>query len=770
MRHGLASDLWTLLSAVRLHSESAYSLNGERFEVADSPVVRLEAGDSEDAEEELIAALGHDLYHRLYTRSGAAPSRWHDAVTRRDHVAMLARVNCGRGAPEPRWRVRSNPFDGKIRVQLGEICYLAPVAHVSSRDGELSPGKHCRVLTPNERRDLNPGFYTAVGDGERSGERAAFQIRLYWHLRPESAVELMRALTFELNRKSIPFRLKVLASPQHYHRADAGVLYLEPGHFEQARSGVLRAYRAVRSGLRSETPLLTARLAHGLGLAEGPGDGRSFGESRCRLVAETLARAQREGRRSPKQLGESLVAAFRQSGLDPCHPHLAPGSQNSYAPLADPAAAVPDPQRRTESLLLDESSSRGGRRKRHSLLEAAARIGDQLCDSAYWHEDRCNWIGRCEQERESGAFTPRAAALGPNLYDGTSGIALFLAELHAKTSEEAHRRTALGGLRQASLASGASDDESALALFVGRLGVAHAGRRIGALTSKDLPESSASSTDLSDARPNRKVDLISGKAGAILALLAWYRGGEAKFLRAAVRLGKEVCRAALRQGPCWSWVADWSSDESGPRLTGLAHGAAGIGLALMELYDATGEELFFDAAAGAFAYEDELFDRQHGNWPDLRETDEPSSTPRFAIAWCHGCPGITLARLRVSEIDSEHSSTHLKAARSGAATTMRALARRLKKPQADTTLCHGLSGLIEVVATTGREWQDDRYLATAEDAMQRLIARHGVGTWPSGVASRGPNPSLMLGTAGIGYTMLRLHDPAGVPSVLLPGT
>ena len=49
-----------------------------------------------------------------------------------------------------------------------------------------------------------------------------------------------------------------------------------------------------------------------------------------------------------------------------------------------------------------------------------------------------------------------------------------------------------------------------------------------------------------------------------------------------------------------------------------------------------------------------------------------------------------------------------------------------------------------------------------------MIDRHArSGNWPSGLVSRGPNPSLMLGSAGVGYSLLRLYDPKTVPSVLL---
>ncbi len=51
---------------------------------------------------------------------------------------------------------------------------------------------------------------------------------------------------------------------------------------------------------------------------------------------------------------------------------------------------------------------------------------------------------------------------------------------------------------------------------------------------------------------------------------------------------------------------------------------------------------------------------------------------------------------------------------------------------------------------------------------ESLIDRFGSsGDWPSGLPSGGPNQSLMLGLAGIGYWLLRLHDPRNVPPFLL---
>lgn len=66
-----------------------------------------------------------------------------------------------------------------------------------------------------------------------------------------------------------------------------------------------------------------------------------------------------------------------------------------------------------------------------------------------------------------------------------------------------------------------------------------------------------------------------------------------------------------------------------------------------------------------------------------------------------------------------------------------------------------------------RNLDPTRLEALARETLEELFGRYGAeGPWPSGTPSLGPNPSLMLGTAGIGYTLLRLHDPGAMPPVL----
>jgi lantibiotic modifying enzyme len=418
------------------------------------------------------------------------------------------------------------------------------------------------------------------------------------------------------------------------------------------------------------------------------------------------------------------------------------------------------------------------------FLEAARRIGRELVRSACWDADRrrCNWVGRSPQElTQVGApIIPTIAALGPDLYGGSSGVALFLAQFAAidgdKDAKAAATAAAANALRNAERIPAGSP--MALSFHGGPLGVAFVAHRIDAMIgATDLADRADALLDrvVAEASAPHLFDVIGGHAGAIPALLALGRSlARPALIDRAIGLGDELLAAAERREEVWTWPADRVAgpDTSEVLLTGLAHGASGLGLALLELHAATGRPEFLRAGRGAFAYEDSVFDPAKGNWPDLRKPGPGApptapAAPTFAMAWCHGAPGIALARARAAALDPERRDAHAAVARPALATTLAAWDRMRENPRVDATLCHGLSGLAEIVHTAGR-WLDDRELTAAAAARARvLIDRHSAtADWPSGIASAGPNPSLMLGTAGIGLHFLRLHDPDRVTGPL----
>ena len=369
------------------------------------------------------------------------------------------------------------------------------------------------------------------------------------------------------------------------------------------------------------------------------------------------------------------------------------------------------------------------------FLDAAAAIGRRIASDAVWYDGCCNWIGAAAEP-----VVPHRAelsALGPNLYGGTAGIGLFLAHLSAATADPTARRTAVGALRHAVRHAVPRDG-----FHSGSLGIAWAAARAAALLDEEDLRTSAR-TVLPPVEPGRRPDVGMGAAGAVLALLAMGR------VDAASATGESLVARARVTRHGWSWAPG--------HICGLSHGAAGIGLALLELFAATGDERFRDGAEGAFAYERSWLDPVSRTWPDLRIPGQRRGSPRSnppatTGTWCRGEAGIALARLRAVDVLGPEPHGH--DAEVALETTRRWLAAALPHEIEDLSLCHGAAGAADVLLSAGAAH------LSAELGHAALERHADTGDWPCTAT-----PGLFLGRSGIGWLFLRLHDPA-TPSPL----
>ncbi len=221
-----------------------------------------------------------------------------------------------------------------------------------------------------------------------------------------------------------------------------------------------------------------------------------------------------------------------------------------------------------------------------------------------------------------------------------------------------------------------------------------------------------------------------GKAGTIVGLLILRDMLDVPgLLDLCLPLARKLLNNANKSKVGYSWPC--SAMPTSRNLTGFAHGAAGIGHALVELFQATGDAKYRKAAQAAFAYERHWYDPVQRNWPDLRETPGQPRPSRkalpFATAWCHGAPGIALSRLRAYEILEDNACEA--EARVALETTRRAVQARLHAPNADYSLCHGLAGNAEVLRYGSSVLGTD-----ASDACKAVLA-----VAATGIETFGPN-------------------------------
>jgi type 2 lantibiotic biosynthesis protein LanM len=262
------------------------------------------------------------------------------------------------------------------------------------------------------------------------------------------------------------------------------------------------------------------------------------------------------------------------------------------------------------------------------------------------------------------------------------------------------------------------------------------------------------------------LDIVRGAAGALGSLLAYYHcTASPQALEVAVACGDHLLAAARPMPQGLGWIAP----RFGPQpLAGFAHGAAGIGWALLELAAVTGEGRYRAAAEQAIAYERSLYVPAAANWPDLRtgsdeagsdETVPADTSPRFMVAWCHGAAGIGLARLAARRhLDDPQLHHELQVA------LQTTLAAGFGQSH---SLCHGDLGNLDLLLEASRTlgdayWREQvaRMAAVILDDMADAGRRSG---GPPGVEL----PGLMLGVAGMGYELLRLAAPEQAPSLLL---
>lgn len=389
---------------------------------------------------------------------------------------------------------------------------------------------------------------------------------------------------------------------------------------------------------------------------------------------------------------------------------------------------------------------------RADLKAAADKIGDWFAAQAIREGPYATWIG-LEFRNKVWSLSP----LPEDLYAGLPGIALFLGYL-GRTDLA---RAAVATLRART--DGAAETITNVGAFLGWGGILYAYVHLAALwgdeellaAAERIPERIAALLDRDE-----DLDVVGGAAGAIPALLGLHQvSGSAAALAAASLCGERLLARAEPAGPGVGWRTRLATDR--PQV-GFSHGAAGIGLSLIELGAATGDARFTGAGLAAFAWEQEAFWAELRRWTERREGEAPPPESTVAMAWCYGAPGVALSRLR--------ALPHIHAAE-----TRNALeqeigdALRLTRERGfglSHCLCHGDLGNLDILLEAARQLSDPELTAEVERRGRTVLLSIEQNGPRCGTRGGVESPGLMNGLAGIGYGLLRLADPENVPSVL----
>lgn len=405
-----------------------------------------------------------------------------------------------------------------------------------------------------------------------------------------------------------------------------------------------------------------------------------------------------------------------------------------------------------------------------ACIDASRLVARRIVSLALRQGERTSWLGLTLARERDWVIQP----VGTDLYGGTLGIAFFLAHVADVTGDsevEQLARTVLAQIVRRlrgtlePIEPDVTPSPGSLGAFGALGGAVFTLAHLGALWRDHalLDVADAIVTYAQDRiAADRTLDVIGGVAGLAVALVALDRARPGGPARAALRsCAERLLETAVRteQGLGWSTTL-----EARQPLTGFSHGASGMASALFAAGHLLGERGYTEAAIDALSYEAGTFDAARRNWPDYRILDDaprPATAP-VMWSWCHGAPGIGLARLvalahvdrpeLVSRIEGELEVALRSTAESGFGS--------------NDSLCHGDLGNLELLLRAhelGRRGEWERRLAGESS---RLVTRIGRGDWRCGIPGGIETPGLMMGLAGIGYELLRLGATARVPSLL----
>ena len=404
------------------------------------------------------------------------------------------------------------------------------------------------------------------------------------------------------------------------------------------------------------------------------------------------------------------------------------------------------------------------------MATAAARRMELLFAVAGGTE-RLSWLGL--SPLSSGRWN--VDVMGVDLYDGGSGIAIFLAYLgttlngHKPGSGSRWLNQARDTLQSVidKLERLRADDPAWARLggYTGTGGIVYALSHLSRLLNDDgLLDLAACTVARSAAHVKSDVslDIIDGLAGFVAGGVSLYSvRPDPGILDTLVDAGDRMIQLAHRRdGRAW-WDTPHDSVEP---MCGFAHGASGMAFALLRLAVATDNAKYLDVAIEAMRYEHAARASHGSGWPDYRTNSmlahplhqHTTSEHPSVCAWCHGAAGIGLVRAYAVEIglDLDWLEDDLRFAMS---------ATRDGGGQNNLSLCHGNLGNLDLFLKTRRLSPGNADIEAILASCHRSCA---AGIWPCGTPNAIETPGLMLGLSGIGFGFLRAHAPDKVPSIL----
>ncbi|MCB2356541.1 type 2 lanthipeptide synthetase LanM family protein [Clostridium estertheticum] len=384
-------------------------------------------------------------------------------------------------------------------------------------------------------------------------------------------------------------------------------------------------------------------------------------------------------------------------------------------------------------------------------VDTAKKIGDYLIDSSIVGSNlRGNldrfWIGSCVERMDSGDWTH--GVLDLDLYDGNSGIALFLLYLGINTNNDKYVNAAFEAIEPiiTIIENKSFNYNKFTGVYKGVSGYYYVLNKFACLCKRsDLSDLLNNSINTFEELIDEDIvlDLIGGSVGVIATMVSIYNSTtneklKQNSLKVAYRAFEHIEKNILNNENVSTMLY-----EDKVKYSGYAHGIAGILVNLYKLYLIVKDERIIKLFKLLLEYEREDFKIEKEN--EWRISTDNNDT---AKGWCHGSPGILLEKVILkklgyydSKIDAELEGALYSTINLGIGNNV--------------SYCHGDLGNISILLYYSKIYNDKNLEQKCLSTFQNIYSNHLENGWHDEKKSFSKFKGLMLGISGVGFSLLK---------------
>jgi lantibiotic modifying enzyme len=389
-----------------------------------------------------------------------------------------------------------------------------------------------------------------------------------------------------------------------------------------------------------------------------------------------------------------------------------------------------------------------------------------------------------------------------SLYHGSAGVILFYIELYIFTGEKSHLDTAVSAgdnLLEFVTEKAASESFLTVGIYSGWPGYVYVLNELAKASAEErfkdgaklaLDRLTAQSSEIGNGMgwieeipfaditgiegEREMIDLSVGAVGAGIIYLYAFREGLLESLDLAIKTADRLLEVSeeTEDGLRWLMMVDMAFPFTAPNF---AHGGAGVGYFLADLYQETKTQAYLDAAISAADYvKSRVIEQPSGFLVCHTEEEQPAKT--FYLGVCHGPAGTgrfmyLLSRITDDERYMQWISDNFTGLESTGAPEQRSNGLWQNHGQ-----CCGDAGIGDYALFLYHVTKDSRYLdyatRTAKEIVNRAESSDGL-SWKMAEHRGRPEfleqqTGYMQGAAGIGSFLLHMASVAeGTPVKLI---